>query len=235
METRSSGRSPRRSGRGRRRVLKPAVVVGISGGDRTLDFSPTALSARETTIIADLAKGSRYGGAEQFYRVIAEEVRPKVESIVAADRTRSTLVGWSLGGQFVLRTLFEHPDAFQRYAAISPSIWWNDRVVLRYLPDFLEAVANADAMPSVFIGVDSLEEAAPTGSLPRTVSRRALAAEIRYARMVGNARDLVARLNVQRGTRKPSVAFRLFKNETHNSVPWAAVNPVLNFAVPQAR
>ena len=97
--------------RGQAREIEAAVVVGISGGDRTLDFSPTALSPRECVIVKDLGQDAKFGGAELFYRVVTEEIRPKVATMVATDSARATLFGWSLAGQFVTRTLFKHPGS----------------------------------------------------------------------------------------------------------------------------
>ena len=59
-----------------------------------------------------------------------DELQPLI-----ADRYRvgpsSTYVGHSFGGLFGAFTLLERPQTFDRYVLASPSIWWDERVLLR--------------------------------------------------------------------------------------------------------
>ncbi len=70
------------------------------------------------------------GGADAFLEVIEGQVRAEIEKRVATDPAQQTLWGHSLGGLFVLHTLFTRPDAFTTYAPGSPSLWWADGALL---------------------------------------------------------------------------------------------------------
>ncbi len=70
------------------------------------------------------------GGADAFLEVIEGQVRAEIEKRVTTDPAQQTLWGHSLGGLFVLHTLFTRPDAFTTYAPGSPSLWWADGALL---------------------------------------------------------------------------------------------------------
>ncbi|MDM7462598.1 MAG: alpha/beta hydrolase-fold protein, partial [Tepidimonas taiwanensis] len=56
-------------------------------------------------------------------------VRAVAESRLLADPARRSLWGHSFGALFALYTLATRPEAFARYAAISPSVWWDAPLV----------------------------------------------------------------------------------------------------------
>lgn len=215
-----------------------AVVVGIESGpgdnaaDRTLDFSPTDLSAYEKTVVVDLGDHPTFGGYEKFIQTIQEEIKPKVRQIVAIDPKHETLFGWSLGGQVVVHTMLVHPEYFTGYAALSPSLWRNDRVVLKDIPAFEKALSASGRKVSLFVGVGSLEEQLSPGMKQWDIDVTKLAAEMKYARMVGNVRDFSAQMQPYFAKRGMAFESQIFEGETHNTVPWAAVNPVVSFMLP---
>jgi uncharacterized protein len=63
------------------------------------------------------------GGADQFLKVIANEVIPFIETNYRADRQERGLAGYSLGGLFALFTLFQSSHLFQNFFVGSPAIW----------------------------------------------------------------------------------------------------------------
>ena len=65
------------------------------------------------------------------------------------------LFGHSLAGYYVLWQLFHHQASFQRYIAISPSIWWNEHELLGYASTFLKE--RPFAYEKLFIGVGNLK------------------------------------------------------------------------------
>ena len=69
-------------------------------------------------------------------------VKPRIETRFKIDRPRQTPIGHSLGGLFTLSTMFNRPQSFQTYVALSPSIWWNHRVLLRQAQDFVKKLAG---------------------------------------------------------------------------------------------
>lgn len=112
--------------------LRPdaAVVVGIGHpgdavyhpAERQRDYTPA-------------------GGA--LLDFIDRELRPRVAAAFLVDPRRQTLSGHSFGGLFVLNTLFTRPAMFTRYAAASPSIWWDDARLLKTAAAFVSAHATA--------------------------------------------------------------------------------------------
>ena len=65
-----------------------------------------------------------------IYRFLIEELRLEVENKVPANGT-NFLVGQSYAGLFTLQTLSNHPEAFDSYIAIDPSLWWDRGVFLQ--------------------------------------------------------------------------------------------------------
>lgn len=65
------------------------------------------------------------GGSAAFRAFIRDEVMPMV-----AKTYRTTgetgVIGESLAGLFIVETYLTEPDLFDNYAAISPSLWWDD-------------------------------------------------------------------------------------------------------------
>lgn len=201
----------------------PAVVIAIGyptdrpfdPARRTRDYTPPAAGAPAGT-----------GGADAFLAFLETELKPEVERRFPIDRGRQTLFGHSYGGLFVLHALFTRPDGFQRYVAASPSIWWQDRAVLRAEQRFAEALAADAASRSLLITVGERELAAPAGTVvdPAHDERR------RQARMVENARELAERLSAL-APRGPAVSLVTFADETHGSVIGPAVGRAVRVAI----
>ena len=75
-----------------------------------------------------------------------------VEGRFDVDAARSMLIGHSLGGMFTLDTMVEEPDAFGNYLALSPSLWFDDNLVLRLFNQKLEAGTVFKSRVAVFAG-----------------------------------------------------------------------------------
>lgn len=98
------------------------IVVGVSSGvgdERERDLTPTALKDKP---------GS--GGGARFLTFLKDELQPRIEGAYRTEPYR-ILVGHSLGGLFALQVLSTAPDTFNAYVAMSPSLWWGDRVLVR--------------------------------------------------------------------------------------------------------
>lgn len=121
--------------------LRPVVVVGIGPAtddvDRLVaqhirDLTPT------TAMPPHLVERASYGtgGAPATLDVIAHVIAPHLESIYPLDPTDRGLGGISLGGMFACWSLLARPAGFRRYLAVSPSVYWDDELLLdqRRLP-----------------------------------------------------------------------------------------------------
>ncbi|MBA3542017.1 MAG: alpha/beta hydrolase [Deltaproteobacteria bacterium] len=105
-------------------VIRPIIVVGIENTERRRDLvGPTTLA--EEREIAPHA-----GGADRFRSFLRDELKPLIN---ARYRTtpESALIGESFAGLFVLETFLLEPTLFDGYIAASPSVWWNEQVLVR--------------------------------------------------------------------------------------------------------
>lgn len=139
----------------------PLIVVGVQTKDRRAELTPRASDARY------LQAFPQSGGAERFRRFLETEVLPFVEERFRAGPRRA-LMGESLGGLFVVDTLLDQPSMFNDYVAISPSLWWDDRLFLNDAATRLRAadgagrrlyLAMADEGGTMQQGVDILRAA----------------------------------------------------------------------------
>lgn len=116
--------------------IETAIVVGICHREkdmssrRFLDFTGPA----QNYMYPDRMKNSipaDVGGAEAFYKFIEFECKPAIHKLLPYKPTNEFIFGHSLGGYFSLWMLLHHPESFQGYVAISPSLWWNDYELLK--------------------------------------------------------------------------------------------------------
>lgn len=211
---------PHASRDGREAVL----VVGIGyPGDapfdipaRAEDYTPLAPDMSDTgDQLAD-----RHGGAERFLDFLEDEVKPLVASRYKVDAQRQTLFGHSYGGLLAVYTLLTRPQAFQRYYASSPSLWWNRRHAF----DLLEAFAGQEQRPHVrlMLSVGAVEQ--PAADAPLLDARQRHLAE---RRMVDNTREFQRRLSALGVTSELQVA----PGQDHAGNAFVSSVQVLDFAL----
>ena len=139
--------------------IEPIIVVGIynTGQHRIDEYAPTL---RED-------KGGG-GHADDYGRMLLMELKPFI------DRTYNTLPGArntaiggsSLGGLLTMHLGLRHPTAFGKLAVLSPSIWWDDRVIVREveelaakLPERVWLDAGTNEGPDVIEDARALRDA----------------------------------------------------------------------------
>ncbi|RKN84830.1 alpha/beta hydrolase [Paenibacillus ginsengarvi] len=207
---RVQGNRPEKSG------VIPMLIVGI-GYNAEVPFAPGRYY--DYTLPADVSElparpdGSpwpKHGGADAFLRFIEQELKPVIEREYPVDRSKTALFGHSLGGLFVLHTLFTKPSAFRTYIAGSPSIHWSRRLFDEEERDFVRRCNAQGVEASLFIGVGGLE-----GS--------------HKSRMVDNARELAERLAPLEG-KGLKLRFHEFPDEGHVSVLPPLVSRAVRFA-----
>jgi len=105
--------------------LPPLIVIGIGNYeyDRFRDLTPnhSLLNMDGTT---DSIRGKNSGGGENFLKFIKEEVMPFVEKNYNPSPNK-IFFGYSLGGLMSSYCLLNHPEMFDSYIAVSPSLWWD--------------------------------------------------------------------------------------------------------------
>ncbi len=196
------------------------LVVGIGyPGDKLYDFKARAEDYTPEAGDRQRLPGREpppSGGAERFLSFIETELKPMIAERYPVNLGRQTLFGHSYGGLFTLYTLLNRPQAFQRYVAASPSIWWYQGYVERAVERLEQQTQPLNAHLLVTAG--GAEQPAPGDSLSDPRQRH-----MAERRMVGNAQDFVSRLQ-SLTTRGLHSEFRLFPganhgtNATHSSV-----------------
>ena len=117
--------------------FEPAIIVGIETVNRRSEISPPV----RAEMLAEYAEQLRAtpGNSAQFRTFIAQDVKPWVQRNFRATG-HAAIMGESLAGLFIIETLFEQPDLFDDWIAISPSLWWDDMKLARSIPDRLKTM-----------------------------------------------------------------------------------------------
>ncbi|MBK9320719.1 MAG: alpha/beta hydrolase [Bacteroidetes bacterium] len=121
------------------------LVVSIGYGyDRTVDYTPTHAS-----------EGN--GGANEFMMFIRNELIPKMEHDFSADTIRRSrvILGHSFGGLYAAFAFTKYNDVFGNYIMLSPSLWYDNEILLRYEQD--NRNDNNLNHQVVFMGIGELE------------------------------------------------------------------------------
>lgn len=131
---------------------KPHIIVGI-GYETTgpfndnryydLTFSPDIDFLSYYPIDRELPQA---GGGEYFLTFIEKELKPQIEQKYDVNKEKQAIIGHSLGGLFVLSTLFTSPSSFQYYIASSPSIHWNEAFLNTAKQQFLASEMKANLL-----------------------------------------------------------------------------------------
>lgn len=128
------------------------IVVGISSkNDRTRDFTPSP------TTFGD-------GGSDKYSKFLEFELIPKIESDYTVDTTAKSrlIIGHSFGGLLASYLFIKQNHIFYNYLMLSPSLWYDNEILLRQEPDFREQ--NATINNLVFIGCGEMEEVIVLGA-----------------------------------------------------------------------
>ncbi|WP_112312717.1 alpha/beta hydrolase [Pseudogemmobacter bohemicus] len=165
-------------------ALVPGLMLAGVGYDtdrqfsrerRTLDFTAPDLTATGATadgIRPDhVHEGRMAGGAAQFLDRLTGELRTATEEGLPVDPARRSLWGHSFGGLFTLYAALTRPGAFARYAAISPSIWWDEALIRRVAA----GAARLESPPALMMALGDMEKRSgasgppPDGPAPATM------------------------------------------------------------------
>ncbi len=94
-------------------------------------------------------------GAQNFLHILLSEIKPYVDDTFPTVKNDTGIGGHSLGGFFALYALLHAPDSFQHVYAASPSLVWQDFVLLR--DEQALATRVADIKARVFVDRGGLE------------------------------------------------------------------------------
>ncbi len=109
-------------------AIPELIVVAIPNTDRTRDMTPTRVETGFDGKPSPFFKTS--GGMGNFFTFLKSELIPAVESRYRTMPYR-VFVGHSLGGITAINALYTIPEIFNAYVAIDPSLWWDDKILLK--------------------------------------------------------------------------------------------------------
>ena len=150
------------------------------------------------------------GDANNFHTFLKHELMPQIERRYNVSSTERTLVGHSLGGLFVLHSLFRDDRLFRRYVALSPSLWWGKEALFQQEAEF--ATRRSELAARLFISMGALEPESIPEFEPEVQTK-----------MVSNAKKL-KRILEHRDYEKLDWDFQIFPDEDHNSVVPASIS-----------
>jgi ferri-bacillibactin esterase len=218
------------------RLLPGLLVVGIgypvagfraAQRLRSRDLTPTARDELHDGDGSPLPSG----GAASFLRFVVDELQPAVaRRYPIGDDT--TFVGHSFGGLFGAYALLERPATFDRYLLASPSIWWDDRVILGRTRRAMPSGHGRPTSVAILVG----EEETPAGRRAAAIAAGASTAPTTSAHdLLADAHDYAAALTAWPWP-ELEVRYRALPDEHHTSVPSFAISLGLRalFAAPGA-
>jgi predicted alpha/beta superfamily hydrolase len=170
-------------------LVQPLIIVAVSnaGAARGDEYLPTRTKLRDTEIGGKLAE---YG------RFLIEELKPFVDETY---RTRpgpldTGLCGSSFGGVATLSLALAKPEVFTRLGVVSPSVWWDDRVLIKQVNE-----SGAKLRARIWLDIGTAEG-------DRTVT---------------GVRDLAAALEEAGWRRGKDLTVVVEPGGQHNEVAWA--------------
>lgn len=184
------------------KAIEPLIIVGIynSGEQRADEYTPT-----------QDAKHKVGGKADLYGRMLVEELKPFVDSHYRTfkDAKNTGLGGSSLGGLVTLHLGLKYPRTFGKLAVISPSVWWDNKVIVR-------EVEELKRKPGLRIWLDMGTREGKDGVKDAEALRDAL---------VGKGWSLGRDLS-----------FLAAEGAEHNERAWAdRVGPILKFLFPKGK
>ncbi|MDH7913536.1 alpha/beta hydrolase-fold protein [Winogradskyella sp. SYSU M77433] len=114
--------------------LNEFIVVGIKTEHRPKEFTPMYVNEKTKTDWEDV----EIGKSELLENHLKEEVFPFVEQNYRVEPFKMA-IGHSLGGTFVLNTVFSQPDFFQAIIAISPNLSYDYEQLIKAFDDYFKS------------------------------------------------------------------------------------------------
>ncbi|KAA0563537.1 alpha/beta hydrolase [Bacillus sp. CH30_1T] len=155
---RIQSRKPEKTG------VYPAIIVGI-GYETEAPFSSRRFTdytmGNPEIDLPEQPDGSpwpEHGGAEVFASFIEEELKPELDYSYPVDKNNQAIFGHSLGGLYVLNSLFTRPASFKTYIAGSPSIHWNNEIIYQKEKMFLQQSESENISANLLIGLGEHEQ-----------------------------------------------------------------------------
>lgn len=180
-------------------TVEPLIIVGMYNTKaRVLEYTPTH--------VPNLGGGR----ADRYAKFLIEEVKPFVEKEyrTLSGSQHTGIGGSSLGGLVSLYLGLRHRTIFGKIAALSPSVWWNQLVIHRFVRSM-----QVDLRPRIWLDIGTREG-------PRIIQD------------VERFRDVLLEKGWRLGH---DLHYERVEGGEHNEAAWAQrVGPFLEFLYPAA-
>lgn len=103
-------------------TFETPIVVGVKTENRLWELTSAITDER---FAAEVPPG---GGSDAFRDHLKDDVIAFIEERYRVSQRR-ILVGESLAGLFIVETFLKTPALFTDYISVSPSLWWDDKVL----------------------------------------------------------------------------------------------------------
>jgi predicted alpha/beta superfamily hydrolase len=124
---------------------------------RTRDYTPSVSQKDYEIIRSAFPVAPPYAGsgeAPKFFQFITENLMPMIDSSYRTLPKSNILLGDSLAGLFCLYSLFRQPEVFKTYVVGSPSIWWDNNLILKIENEYASKHKNLVANVLMYVGLD---------------------------------------------------------------------------------
>ena len=140
--------------------IPPLMLVGLGYGasysrpanKRGRDYTPTFHSDEPAS-----------GGAELFCHFLTDTLWPELARRYSLRNDQRGVAGHSLGSLLALYALWREPSFFTHCLASAPSIWWDDRSLLKVIAD--RHAKNPRLSAQLYLSVGENDSASMTGDL----------------------------------------------------------------------
>ena len=149
------------------------------------------------------------GKGDDLLKFIQTELVPYIDKSYPTNSSR-TLVGHSLGGLMTIQALYTMPETFDAYIAIDPSLWWDNRVLMKPA----DSIFSTKKFHSKFLYI------AQANTLdPGTTTNE----------HYGAIKDFVKVLESSNNTSGINWSYKYYPDDSHSSVPLIAEYDGLRF------
>ena len=192
------------------------IVVGILNTDRMRDLTPTHIT--RSADYGDSAMFKTTGGGKNFLSFIEKELMPYVDSAYPAAPYKM-FIGHSLGGLIVVDVLLHHPQLFNSYVAIDPSLWYDERKLLKEASTIIHKAELTNKF--LYVGIaNTMKPGMDTGTVRRNADRS-----------TSHIRSIIDFTNILKSAKTNGLQwdYRYYPNDDHGSVPLVTEYDALRF------
>ena len=198
------------------RIFPEMIVVAILNTHRSRDLTPTNyLYGPNGKRVKDFKTS---GGGEKFIAFIEKELIPHIDSVYPTSPYK-ILIGHSLGGLAAMNILINHTNLFNTYIVIEPSMWWDQKKLLKQAHEVLQQKIFEGK--TLFLGIANTM---PPGMDTFKV-REDISGETAHIRSIFELAD-VFEDNPENGL---NFKYKYYNEENHGSIPAIAHYDALHF------